>query len=45
MPAAQLAGLDPMAAYRVIAWLAWVPNLILAELYVCGAQAARPAIA
>jgi uncharacterized membrane protein len=32
MPAAALLHLDEMQAYRAIAWLAWVPNLIAAEL-------------
>jgi uncharacterized membrane protein len=45
MPAAQLAGIDPMVAYRAIAWLAWVPNLLLAELYLRSAGAPRPALA
>lgn len=27
-------GLDFLEAYRWIAWLAWVPNLIVAELYI-----------
>jgi hypothetical protein len=36
MPAAQVAGLDPLGAYRAISWLAWVPNLMLAELYLRG---------
>jgi Predicted membrane protein (DUF2306) len=45
MPAAQIAGLDPLMAYRAIAWLAWVPNLLLAELYVRGLPARRPAAA
>ncbi|HEX7944621.1 MAG TPA: DUF2306 domain-containing protein [Phenylobacterium sp.] len=33
MPAAGIAGLDMGQAYVAIAWLAWVPNLALAELY------------
>ena len=33
MPLAQIAHLDPAEAYLAIAWLAWVPNLIVAELY------------
>ena len=45
MPAAQLAGLDPLMAYRAIAWLAWVPNLVLAELYIRGLPRRRPAVA
>src|SRR6476646_4407811 len=30
-------------AYRAIAWLAWVPNLMLAELYVRGLPRRRSA--
>lgn len=33
MPAAGIAGLDMGQAYVAIAWLAWVPNLAVAELY------------
>jgi uncharacterized membrane protein len=33
MPAAGIAGLDMGQAYVAIAWLAWAPNLALAELY------------
>lgn len=33
MPLAMLAHLDMDQAYRAIAWLAWVPNLAIAELY------------
>ncbi|MDB5477251.1 MAG: hypothetical protein JWP49_2762 [Phenylobacterium sp.] len=33
MPLAQILHIDPMEAYRAIAWLAWVPNLMVAELY------------
>src|SRR6185295_9720833 len=32
MPAASMLHLDDMESYRAIAWLAWVPNLIAAEL-------------
>lgn len=31
---ASIHGYDFMVAYRAIAWLAWVPNAIVAELYV-----------
>jgi uncharacterized membrane protein len=34
-----------LEAYRVISFLAWVPNLILAELYIRGAFARRPKLA
>jgi hypothetical protein len=33
MPLAGVAGLDMAQAYVAIAWLAWVPNLMIAELY------------
>jgi hypothetical protein len=33
MPLSAVAGLDVSQAYVAIAWLAWVPNLIVAELY------------
>jgi uncharacterized membrane protein len=33
LPASQAMGIDFMTAYRAISWLAWVPNLLLAELY------------
>ena len=34
IPAGQVLGLDFMAAYRAIAWLCWVPNLVVAELLI-----------
>ena len=34
LPAALLAGLDFVPAYRVIAWLAWVVNLAAIEVYI-----------
>jgi hypothetical protein len=36
MPLAAVLHLDPLASYRAISWLAWVPNLALAELYLRG---------
>lgn len=33
LPIAPSLGYDFMEAYRLIAWLAWVPNLVLAEIY------------
>ncbi len=41
MPMAAVMHLDPLASYQAIAWLAWVPNLILAELYIRGQFAQR----
>jgi hypothetical protein len=44
MPAAMLAHLDAAQAYRAIAWLAWVANLMVAELYLRrSAQRLQPA--
>jgi uncharacterized membrane protein len=45
MPLAMVAGLDQMEAYRAISWLAWVPNLMLAELYIRGLPRRRAAVA
>jgi hypothetical protein len=33
LPAVAMADLDGLQAYRAIAWLCWVPNLALMELY------------
>lgn len=33
LPVAPILGYDFAVAYRLIAWLAWVPNLMVAELY------------
>jgi uncharacterized membrane protein len=33
IPLSQMMGIDFVIAYQAIAWLAWVPNLMLAELY------------
>lgn len=33
LPLSQAMGIEFMTAYRAISWLAWVPNLIAAELY------------
>ena len=33
LPAARVAGIDGAVAYPAIAWLCWVPNLVLAELW------------
>lgn len=41
LPISATLGLDFVTAYRIIAWLAWVPNAILAELYLHEAERAR----
>jgi uncharacterized membrane protein len=46
IPASQAMGIEFMTAYRAISWLAWVPNLLLAELYIRGLpRRRRPAVA
>jgi uncharacterized membrane protein len=46
LPASQAMGIEFMTAYRAISWLAWVPNLMLAELYIRGLPRRRgPAVA
>ena len=45
LPAAQAMGIEFMTAYRAISWLAWVPNLLLAELYLRWPAGRRPATA
>jgi uncharacterized membrane protein len=37
--------MDFMTAYRAISWLAWVPNLIVAELYLAGRKTTAVPIA
>ena len=38
IPISQIAGLDYTDSYRVIAWLCWVPNLLVAELLIRSAR-------
>ena len=33
LPVSQVIGIDFVLAYRCIAWLAWVPNMAIAEVY------------
>ena len=42
VPLLPLTGLSGLDGYRLTAYLAWIPNLILAELYIRGAFARRP---
>jgi uncharacterized membrane protein len=42
LPLIPLAGVSFVEGYRAISFLAWVPNLILAELYLRGAFARAP---
>ncbi len=34
LPASQMANIDFIAAYRVISWLCWIPNLLVAQIIV-----------
>ena len=43
LPAAGFAHLDFMASYRAIAFLAWAPNLLVAELYLRRGRRPSPA--
>jgi uncharacterized membrane protein len=45
LPLAQVMGIEFMTAYRAISWLAWVPNLMLAELYIRSLTLRRPVAA
>jgi hypothetical protein len=40
LPAAMIAGLEFVAAYQWIAWLAWVPNLAIAEAWIASRRRA-----
>jgi hypothetical protein len=40
LPLAMIAGLDFATAYPVIAWLSWMPNLVVAQLLVRRARGA-----
>lgn len=42
VPLSQVAGIEFMTAYRAISWLAWVPNLVVAELYLRQSSFRRP---
>jgi uncharacterized membrane protein len=42
LPIAPMLGYDFMPAYVAISWLAWVPNLVVAELYLNWAKLRRP---
>ena len=39
LPIAPMMGYDFMEGYRIIAWAAWVPNLLLAEVYLMRGRA------
>jgi hypothetical protein len=41
IPAAMIAGFDFVPAYQWIAWLAWVPNLAIAEAWIASRRRAN----
>lgn len=45
LPFPPLLGFDFTVGYRAIAWLCWVPNLVVAELYLRRGRLRRPAVA
>ena len=45
LPISQIAGIPFAEAYSAIAWLAWVPNLLLAEAYLRGWFTRRATVA
>ncbi|MSP95606.1 MAG: DUF2306 domain-containing protein [Alphaproteobacteria bacterium] len=45
VPASLAGGVDFAVAYPIIAWLCWVPNLLVVEWYLNTANAARPRLA
>jgi predicted membrane protein DUF2306 len=45
LPIVVVSGYPFVEGYRAISWLCWVPNLIVAELYLNGARLRRPAAA
>lgn len=44
LPLSMIAQLDFMTSYQVISFLAWVPNLVAAELYLAATRARRPTV-
>ena len=44
LPLLQLAGVDFLFAYRLTAFISWIPNLIAAELYLRGHLPIRPRV-
>ena len=45
LPLSQVMGIEFLAAYSAIAWLAWVPNLLVAEAYLRGGFTRRAPLA
>lgn len=42
LPMSQILGVDFALAYRCIAWLAWVPNMVIAEVHIRQGARSRP---
>jgi hypothetical protein len=45
LPVAPLLGFSFVEGYRVISFLCWVPNLVIAEIYLAGSRNTRPGTA
>lgn len=45
LPSSQIAGIPFPDAYPVIAWACWVPNLIIAEIWIASRRKPRPPVA
>lgn len=45
LPISQIAGYDFMDAYPAIAWMCWVPNLIIAEWFIIPLSNRKPVLA
>jgi uncharacterized membrane protein len=43
LPLGAMAGMDFMEIYRLTAWISWIPNLIVVELWMRGRVGLRPA--
>ena len=44
LPISQIAGYEFVDAYRAIAWMAWVPNLIIAEWFIIPLSNKKPVL-
>ena len=44
LPISQIAGYEFVDAYRAIAWMAWVPNLVIAEWFIIPLSNKKPVL-
>lgn len=42
LPLSQVLGIEFIMAYRIIAWLCWIPNLMVAEMIIHNLKLAKP---